>query len=485
MVLVVLSVLGTALATVSFANVKLTTIDRDYQSTYYIAEAGANQAYAEIKSLVEHAYETNNNQENFYNTLNELINNEVDGARYVNFESSFGENPEANITVSLDTLSGSEHRYSIKSKGYIGERNRTVETEFLIEWIEKTIPQPSVFVYGDSFKFAGNTVNGSDASIIVNNSLQTGDFNGGSFTGVSNIYINGSLSLTGGGAAIGSTTNPGSIYINGDLNLGGGVALHGDVYVAGDLSITNGSIQNGNVYVQGNGNLENGSIPGDVYIAGNTSITNATLNGTVHSGGNLEFGWTPNGDFSVDYVGALTYPPNYNETILSKAKKVSAIPFIPTFEIPQYHFSLKDDDWYINRGYSLYEGNTSMSTIPDNLKIVTNGNFNSNHHTSPSGNVVIISKQGDIDIRGWRNLKGVLIAPEGKVRFGGASFTGIVLTKDGFDLHSGGSTLNSKDLNYFFNEADVPVDFTGENVEGSGSVTIDDLIKRSSSIKEK
>lgn len=483
MTLVVLSVLGMGLATVSFANIKLTTVERDFQSAYYIAEAGANQAYAEIKSLVEQAYETKNTQEQFYHTLSEWISNEIDGVRYVNFESSFGENPEANISVSSDSLSDSERKYTIRSKGIIGDRTRTVETELLIEWLEQGSSQPAAFVYGERFKFAGNTVNGSDATIIVQDALQTGDFNGGSFTGVSNVYINGSLSLTSGGAAIGSITHPGKIYINGDLNLSGGVALHGDVYVAGDLNITNGSIENGNVYVQGDGNLDNGEILGDVYIAGNTRIVNAQLNGKVYSGGHLTYGWTPKGSFSVDYIGSLTYPSNFDTTILSRANKVSSIPTIPTFEIPEYNISLKSDDWYKDRDYTLQTGNVSMSVIPDNLKLVTEGNFNSHHHTSPSGDVVIISKHGDIDISGWRNLTGVLIAPEGEVRFGGASFTGVVLTKHGFDFHQGGSTLNAKDISYFFNEADIPVDITGSNVTDSGRVSVDDLIRKSGSVE--
>ncbi|HCW73888.1 MAG TPA: hypothetical protein DHM90_08935 [Clostridiaceae bacterium] len=291
--------------------------------------------------------------------------------------------------------------------------------------------------------------------------------------------------MTSGGAAIGSVTNPGSIYINGDLNLAGGVALHGDVYVAGNLNISNGSINNGNVYVQGYGELSNGTIPGDIYISGNTKIVNATLSGTVYSGGNLTLGWEPKGTFYVHYMGTLAHPGSFNTTILSRIKKVSSIPSIPTFEIPDYNITLKDDQWYADRGYLVKAGNVSINVIPNNYKLVVANNFNSIHHTSPAGNVIIISKNGDISIKGWRDVTGILIAPEGRVDFEGASFTGIVITKEGFFYTQGGSTLKAKELGDFFPDpSDIPFIVDGIGA-GDSLITYEDLIKHLYPIREK
>ncbi len=483
MVLVVVSLIGMGLLSLTTTNFKLSASERDFQAVYYIAEAGINYKFDDIETQIMTIYNGTSTANDFFNQLESYF---ASPTSLNSFDSAFGKNPKTNISVSLsEIVSAHERKYTVVSEGTIGNQSRAVETDMVVEWIPSTGSLPEAFIYGDKFSFHGNNVFGSGATVIVNGSLQTADFNGGSFTGVSNIYINGNLSLTSGGADIGSNIDPGSIYINGDLNLDGGVGLHGDVYVAGNLNINNGSINNGGVYVQGYANLHNGTIPGNIYVAGNTSIINATLNGNIYTGGNLTFGWTPNGTFMVHHIGSLAHPPSYSAAILSRCTQVSIIPAIPTFEVPSYTITLKDDDWYTDNGYTV-GGPINQHPIPQNAKVFADNYTSSGWQAALPGNITIVSK-GDIIINDKESLTGVLIAPNGRVVLnqGGSTFSGVVMTKDGFFFTSGGSTLNAMKLSDFYNNpSEMPFEIYGLG-GGVSLITSEDLIKSVDAIREK
>ncbi len=162
--LVILSLLGTAIATVSFANIKLTTNDREYQSTYYIAEAGVNQAYAQMKSEVVATYETRNNEESFYSAINNYISTELNNVTFENFEESFSEQPKANITI--EQLNEQNPReYKITSEGVIGNRTRTVEKLIEVKWASKStvpsFPSNAALIVRESVSLTGSAkING-------------------------------------------------------------------------------------------------------------------------------------------------------------------------------------------------------------------------------------------------------------------------------------------------------------------------------------
>ncbi|NNU75973.1 PilX N-terminal domain-containing pilus assembly protein [Clostridium estertheticum] len=480
LVMVVVSLLGMTLLTVTASNFKMTGKERDNQAVYYIAEAGCNYKVNDIKTKIMDIYNSTSTSDDFYRQLEIYF---ALPTPLKSFEITFGKYPEASISVSkLESISAQQRKYIISSKGTIGKWTRTVKAEMLIEWIPKNNSLPEAFIYGNKFKFAGGSVSGSGATIIVNGDLIAADFNGGSYNGISNIYINGSLSLNG-STVIGSSTQPGDIYINGDLNLDGGAKLYGNIHIAGNLNINNGSINSGKVYVQGIGNLKNGTIPGDINIAGDTSIKDATLNGNIYVGGKLTLDNTPSGTFVVNYIGSLTRPQNYSASILSMCKQVSAIPSIKTFVIPSYTISLKDNIWYANNGYTI--GGDFNSDITPYTKILVDNYTSPGWQDAIPGRVVIVSKS-DITIGNKVSLTGVLVAPNGTVKFDGASFSGVVISKYGFFFTSGGSTLTAMKLSDFYNNSlDMPFEMSGLSGGGdSSTITYKDLIKNVTATKE-
>ncbi|WP_066063780.1 prepilin-type N-terminal cleavage/methylation domain-containing protein [Neobacillus soli] len=274
---------------------------------------------------------------------------------------------------------------------------------------------PNLFIYGKQFIFQGTKVNGPNATMVIRGNLLGSDINGGAFSNVSNIYINGNANFDGGSAGLGSSTSPGNMYVNGALTLWNGTR---DIY-------------------------------GDVYVNGKFKLKDANIYGNVFVNGDVELGWTPTIGVKshIYYTGSLTKPANYDNTILSKVIKQDSVQgfTIPNYDIPP----LKSDQWLAQNGY------VNDSILGNNKKIYTNG---LSTLTGSGKNMIIVSK-GNININeGWSGgVTGVLYAPNGKVTFNGGSFEGLIIARDGFEVSSGGTNVSFKAIStYIKNIQDYP-----------------------------
>ncbi|MDN7024148.1 type IV pilin [Methanoculleus sp. FWC-SCC1] len=316
----------------------------------------------------------------------------------------------------------------------------------------------NVFVYGNQLQFAGNQVNGPGAATIIKGNLITTDLNDNAQLLVSNIYIDGNVEFTRGSITLGSDTNPGSVYINGDLKLkvAGDHAFYGDTYVSGSLDIDETVTPTfyGNVYVKENVNLRNGDIYGDLYQGGDLYLKSARTRGNVYVNGNVQLDRTPTVDKQIEYTGGLTKPGGYPKAILDKCIQTPHVPEVPGFEIPNLDIPpVKSADWYSDHGY------VSGGDLSSNMKIFADSYTLSKHwSTTAAENVIIVASNGDISLTGYWDIdiEGVLFAPNGKVSFGGGSFEGLVIARDGFFVTSGGSTVTFKNFEEYF---DSPEDY--------------------------
>jgi formylmethanofuran dehydrogenase subunit C len=286
------------------------------------------------------------------------------------------------------------------------------------------IIEENVFVYGQQLTFGGSNVTGENASVLINDELNTEDLNDGSSMDVSNIFIDGNVNLDGGSASLGSQSEPGEIHINGNLNLWSGGR---------------------NIY-------------GEVYVAGNFRLKDANINGNIYVDGNVELDWTPtiNGDAKIFYTGDLTYPDWYEQNILNKCIASDDPQFpdpFPTVEIPDLEIpELKPDNWYIDKGY------VSEGTLNSNIKIFADSYISSGWKPT-ANNIIIVAKQGDISLTGLggSGVTGILYAPNGSVTFEGSFFEGVVISKNGFFVNSGGTTVTFKNMEeYIDNPDDYP-----------------------------
>lgn len=275
-----------------------------------------------------------------------------------------------------------------------------------------------VFVYGNQLTFAGATVNGPDATVIITGSLLTRQLNGGTSLSVHTIYVTSDVNLDGGSAGLGSSSNPGNIYVNGNMWAWSGAR---------------------NIY-------------GDLHINGNFNLKDARIHNNVYVNGDLTLGWTPVIDDGVYiyYTGTFTHPNSMSTSITSKCVKVSSV---PSFTMPDDGMApVKSADWYTAKGYS------SSGSLTSGMKIF--GDSYSSTSWMPSAyNVVIIASDGDITLTGLggSTVTGVLYAPKGKVTFSGAAFEGVALARDGFYVTSGGTQVTFRNLDeYISNSEDYP-----------------------------
>ena len=312
--------------------------------------------------------------------------------------------------------------------------------------------QPSVsqeFIHGSTLSFSGNSVSGANATIVLTGNLQKNDLNGGANIAVTNAYIGGNVAL-GGSQSLGSPTTPGIIYINGDLDLSGSSAIYGTaIYVTGNITLQGSPYlgvadNSAKIYALGNGNLLNGDIHGNLYVGANLNVKNATFYMNAYVSGNLTLDWTPtlSDGTTLYYKQTVSAPGNFDAAILAKCIKDAALPPVaipvtmPATTIPP----LKADSWYTGNGY------VTSGALVNDVKMFSSGAYSSNGSAS---NVVIVSK-GDVTIgSGNDTVSGVIYAPNGRVSFGGSSFTGYVIAKNGFYVTSGGSTVTLKPLSTY------------------------------------
>lgn len=137
MTLMVLSVLGAALGAITIGSFKLGDINRDDNSAYYIAEAGANMAYDELQIKVNDTYNKPHTEDGFHLTNDTFVKDNFKPKIYDAFDPQFGEDPEASVTIEIIDNENSKD-YQITSIGKIGQRTRTVEKNVTVTWSDNS-----------------------------------------------------------------------------------------------------------------------------------------------------------------------------------------------------------------------------------------------------------------------------------------------------------------------------------------------------------
>lgn len=411
--LALISTLGLAIMWVTSSNFNIVSINSKSQSAYYIAEAGANYIVNKINEDVTSNYNYQTSSQLF-----EYIEKEYENKIIIldTFEENKGEKPEAHITIR--NLGGNEDKrdYEVQSVGKLGKNTRTVNSVISIVFKgsedNKTIE--NIIFYSQNFIFKGTAVNAPKGSMITYG-IETHNLNGGSELNISDMYFNGPVKMDGGSASFGNKDIPGNIYVNGDLDFWNGKR---------------------NVY-------------GDLWIDGNFRLKDAIIHGDVYVNGDLQLGWTPEIHKNIYYTGDLIAPSNYNLALLSKCIKVDKV---TSFEIPEVNYNLREDDWYIENGYSVKANETGV--IPSNAKMLVD-NYKNTSWQNIKGETIIVSK-GDIILRGGDGFTGALIAPYGKVEYSGDGiFNGIIISKNEIKLPKGGNQFILKDISEFFTD-DIP-----------------------------
>lgn len=315
----------------------------------------------------------------------------------------------------------------------------------------------TTYMYSTALTYKGSSIIGDNATILISGPLTASDLNGASNLAVSNIYINGSVSLNQ-SQILGSSTYPGIIYINGDLTLQDNAKILGKtIFVTGNLSL-NGSAQIGSgasstVVVRGSSTLANGVMNATLYNNVDLSLTNATINYTSYTNNNLTLGWTPTVNASyLYYHGTLSVPSGYPSSITSKCvyyyPDQPALLSMPNSTIP----TIRPDSWFGSNGYTA----STNSKPTSNAKIFASSSYSySGWIGSDISNVVIVSK-GNISLDNiGGKVSGVLFAPNGTVTLGtNVNFEGWIVAKNGL-IQNNWQTVVLKPLSNYITDTNA------------------------------
>lgn len=135
LILVVFSILGISLISISMNSLKLSDSERKDQAVYYIAESGTTVVLSDINTLVDTLSNSSvilSEKDFFIKLEQDILSSKVISG----FEQNSGETPFATVTVKLLEIDEElkERKYEIISKGEIGKRIRTVAGDFSVSF---------------------------------------------------------------------------------------------------------------------------------------------------------------------------------------------------------------------------------------------------------------------------------------------------------------------------------------------------------------
>lgn len=324
LILVVIPILGMALLSATTSNFKLTGIEREFQSVYYVAEAGINHVMYDIKKKVDELSDEILSHEEFFDFLDEYISD-----KYIDSESNpfilnefkkiFGEFPQAEIEMVIDaeditvdenaSYNEGVKSYTINSKGEIGKLSRTVSTSIEIARRIETGTEPSHHPAFDYLMYSG----GEETLKIPSGSNIDGSIYGYNISfNASGTEINGSIISEKSATLSDGMKIKGNIYaMDGTVEISSNQTnVFGNIHATDNVTLNSGTTLNGSIFTNGGVTLKNSNVnvTDDIHAKGNISLGSASKVKNIYTGGNIEFlstGAVINGDIhATGYVGS-------------------------------------------------------------------------------------------------------------------------------------------------------------------------------------
>lgn len=193
LVFVVISIMGFSLMGLAASNIKMTSGERNNQSSYYIAESGITYKMNDIRTKLSTIYGQSLSYTDFFSSVDNLM--ELGQEKTVEnlFEESFGGNPVVKIKIEKlqdGTVVSYSNNYKITSTGTINNRSRTVVKIIHLTWKPKsgvTIPADTVLFVQENLTLKNVPV---DGSIGTNGTATDITLNGSKAIVTGNIYTN-------------------------------------------------------------------------------------------------------------------------------------------------------------------------------------------------------------------------------------------------------------------------------------------------------
>jgi len=161
MLLVVLSILGTAVMNTTVSNNKMSIYDNEFQSVYYVAEAGVRHVGSNITDSIEDIYMESESKDDYFSRIEDYITDSIASFNTGDFSEVRGSQPDVEILLQDVESTDDSRIYTLISTGDIDGISRQVVQKIEVKYSK------SNGILADMAVFADEEINLSEGGKII------------------------------------------------------------------------------------------------------------------------------------------------------------------------------------------------------------------------------------------------------------------------------------------------------------------------------
>ena len=161
MILAVLSILGSAVLSTTFSNNKMAIYDSEFQSVYYVAEAGVRHVGSNITDSIEDIYMESESKDDYFRRIEDYIIDSIASFNTDDFSEVRGSKPDVEILLQDVESTDDSRIYTLISTGDIDGISRQVVQKIEVKYSK------SNEILADMAVFADGEINLSGSGKII------------------------------------------------------------------------------------------------------------------------------------------------------------------------------------------------------------------------------------------------------------------------------------------------------------------------------
>lgn len=161
MILAVLSILGSAVLSTTFSNNKMAIYDSEFQSVYYVAEAGVRHVGSSITDSIEDIYRESESKTEYFNKIEGCITDAIESFNSGDFSEVRGSQPGVDIILENVESTDDSRIYTLISTGDIDGISRRVVQKIEVKYSK------SNGILADKAVFADKEINLIGSGMII------------------------------------------------------------------------------------------------------------------------------------------------------------------------------------------------------------------------------------------------------------------------------------------------------------------------------
>jgi cytoskeletal protein CcmA (bactofilin family) len=149
MILAVLSILGSAVLSTTFSNNKMAIYDSEFQSVYYVAEAGVRHVGSNITDSIEDIYNDSESKDDYFRKIKDSITDSIDSFNTGDFSEVRGSQPDVKIKLEDVESTDDSRIYTLISTGDIDGISRQVVQKIKVKYSKSNGILADMAVFAD------------------------------------------------------------------------------------------------------------------------------------------------------------------------------------------------------------------------------------------------------------------------------------------------------------------------------------------------